>query len=222
MHDLAGHCHKLFQACARNDDRIAATMCFLSDAHKAASFVFPEFNVEMLPFDLEFLCDDYVIHDALEGFAEPYVVLPAAIEGRLLLNDTKAYSGKPINFRPQALICNFSSLFLHETEVDLLPEGVDPHHSHNDPIANNKTHLASAPGDSLAPRIKNEKVVIKRRNPDHAYLERIFDFHQQPVIPHVNDRPLQAMRFPEETGKIFHLFQTNRFPLRVRRDAFRS
>lgn len=68
MHDLTGHGHKLFQTRARNNDGVAATMCFLSDAHKAASFVFPEFNVEMLTFDLEFLCDNYVIHDALEGF----------------------------------------------------------------------------------------------------------------------------------------------------------
>ena len=90
-------------------------MRFLSDTHKTASFVFSEFNVEMLTFDLEFFRDNDVIHDDLEGCRlKPYDILTAGIEGRVLVNDTKALRGKLINFRPQTLICN-SSFFRHET-----------------------------------------------------------------------------------------------------------
>jgi hypothetical protein len=67
LHHFAGHGHKLFQAGARNNDRVTSPMRFLRDPHETASFVFPEFNVEMLAFDLEFFRDNYVIHDDLEG-----------------------------------------------------------------------------------------------------------------------------------------------------------
>jgi hypothetical protein len=56
-------------------------MRFLRDPHETASFVFPEFNVEMLAFDLEFFRDNYVIHDDLEGVTlKPYHISPAAIQ----------------------------------------------------------------------------------------------------------------------------------------------
>lgn len=64
---LTRHCHELLEASARDDDRIATTMRFLSDTHEAASFVFSIFNVEVLTLNLEFFRDDYVIHDDLEG-----------------------------------------------------------------------------------------------------------------------------------------------------------
>ena len=67
LHHFAGHGHELFQASTRNDDRVTSPMRFLRDPHETASFVFPEFNVEMLAFDLEFFRDNYVIHDDLEG-----------------------------------------------------------------------------------------------------------------------------------------------------------
>jgi len=67
LHDLRRHRHELIQAGARNDDRVSTTVRFLGNTHKTASFVFSEFNVEMLAFDLEFFRDNYVIHDDLEG-----------------------------------------------------------------------------------------------------------------------------------------------------------
>ena len=73
LHHFACHGHELIQACARNDDRVTTTVRFLGDTHKAASFVFSEFNVEMLAFDLEFFRDNYVIHDDWEGcHLKPY------------------------------------------------------------------------------------------------------------------------------------------------------
>jgi hypothetical protein len=68
LHDLTRHGHKLIQAGARNDDRVTATVRFLGNTHKTASFVLPEFNVKMLTFDLELFRDNYVIHDDLEGY----------------------------------------------------------------------------------------------------------------------------------------------------------
>jgi hypothetical protein len=67
LDDFAGRCHEFFQAGARNDDRVATTMRLLGDAHKAAAFVLSEFNVKMLPLDLEFFRYNYVIHDAFGG-----------------------------------------------------------------------------------------------------------------------------------------------------------
>src|SRR5580704_15003474 len=82
-------------------------MRFLSDTHKTAAFVFSEFNVKVLTFDLEFFRDNDVIHDDWEGCRwKPYDILSGRIEGRILVNDTKALSGKQINFRPKTLICN--------------------------------------------------------------------------------------------------------------------
>jgi len=64
LDDFTGHRHEFFQAGARYDDRVSTTMRLLGDAHKAATFVFSEFNVKMLPLNLELFCYNYVIHDA--------------------------------------------------------------------------------------------------------------------------------------------------------------
>jgi hypothetical protein len=69
LNDFTGHRHELLEARTRDDNRIATTMSFLSDTHKAASFVFSKFNVEVLTLNLEFFRDDYVIHDDFEGEA---------------------------------------------------------------------------------------------------------------------------------------------------------
>jgi len=136
-------------------------MRFLGDSHKPASFVFSKFNVEMLTFDLEFFRDNDVVHDDLEGCRwKPLDVFTAGIEGRVLVNDTKALCGKLFNFRPQTLICN-SSFFRQEREINPLPERIDPGHPHHDAVAHRKTHLAPAPGDSLTAWIKNKKIVIE-------------------------------------------------------------
>jgi len=72
-------------------------MRLLSDAHKAAAFVFSELYIKMLPFDLEFFRYNYIIHDAFGGLPlkKPYYPLP--IGGGVLLNDTKFLCGKTIN-----------------------------------------------------------------------------------------------------------------------------
>jgi hypothetical protein len=67
VNHLTSHRHELLKARARDDDRVATTMCFLGDTHEAASFVFSKFNVEVLTLNLEFFRDNYVIHDDLEG-----------------------------------------------------------------------------------------------------------------------------------------------------------
>jgi hypothetical protein len=195
-------------------------MRFLGDTHKTASFIFSKFNVEMLTFDLEFFRDDYVVHDNLEGsHLKPYDILPAAIQGRILVNDTKVRCGKLINFRPRTLICN-SSFFRQETEIDPLPKGIDARNSHDYAIAYRKTQLAPPPRDPLTCRIKNKKVVIKRRDSNHSYHECLFQLDQQPVISHVKDRPLQPVRLPSESGKVFHFLEANGLALRVGRRAF--
>jgi hypothetical protein len=68
LYHLTGHGHEFIQARTWDDDRVPTTMCFLGDTHKAPSFIFAEFNIKMLTFDLKFFRDNYVIHDALEGF----------------------------------------------------------------------------------------------------------------------------------------------------------
>jgi hypothetical protein len=65
---LAGHGHEFVQTRTGDDDRVPTAVRFLGDAHKAPSFIFAEFYIEMLTFDLKFFRDNYVIHDALEGF----------------------------------------------------------------------------------------------------------------------------------------------------------
>jgi hypothetical protein len=90
VHHLTRHGHEFFEARAWYDDRVATAMRLLSDAHKAASFVFPKLYVKMLPLNLEFFRDNYVIHDDLQGCHLTVVFFPAATAGGTLLNDTKA------------------------------------------------------------------------------------------------------------------------------------
>jgi hypothetical protein len=66
LYHLDGHGHEFFQTGTGDDDRVSTTVRFLGDTHKAPSFIFAEFNIEMLTLDLEFFRDNYVIHDALE------------------------------------------------------------------------------------------------------------------------------------------------------------
>jgi hypothetical protein len=68
LYHLAGHRHEFFEPRTWDDDRVPTTMSFFGDTHKAPSFIFAEFNIEMLAFDLKFFRDNYVIHDAWEGF----------------------------------------------------------------------------------------------------------------------------------------------------------
>jgi hypothetical protein len=70
LYHLDGHGHEFFQSRTGNDDRVSTTVRFLGDAHKASSFIFAKFNIEMLALDLEFFRDNYVIHDALEGASD--------------------------------------------------------------------------------------------------------------------------------------------------------
>jgi hypothetical protein len=74
LYHLASHGHEFFQASTWNDDRVPTTMRFLGDAHKAPSFIFAEFYIEVLTFDLKFFRDNYVIHDAWEGYHLPYYI----------------------------------------------------------------------------------------------------------------------------------------------------
>lgn len=64
LYHLAGHGHEFVQTRTWDDDRVPTTVRFLGDTHKAPSFIFAEFNIEMLTFDLKFFRDNYVIHDA--------------------------------------------------------------------------------------------------------------------------------------------------------------
>jgi hypothetical protein len=67
LYHLTGHGHEFVQTRTWDDDRVPTTVRFLGDTHKAPSFIFAEFNIEVLTFDLEFFRDNYVIHDDLEG-----------------------------------------------------------------------------------------------------------------------------------------------------------
>jgi hypothetical protein len=64
LYHLTGHGHEFVQTRTWDDDRVPTTVRFLGDTHKAPSFIFAEFNIEVLTFDLEFFRDNYVIHDA--------------------------------------------------------------------------------------------------------------------------------------------------------------
>ena len=145
-------------------------MRFFGDTHEPAAFVFSEFNVEMLTFDLEFFRDNDVIHDDLEGCRwKSYDILqPGVKEGRILVNDTKGLDGKLINFRSQVVICN-SSFFRQEGEIDPLTKGINPSNPHDHAIADRKTHLAPPARDPLTCRIKNKKVVVQGRNTNHSH-----------------------------------------------------
>jgi hypothetical protein len=63
---FADRCSKLVHARARHDNGVAAAVRFLGDPEEFASVIFPEFNVEMLPLDLQFLRLDDIVH-----FCEP-------------------------------------------------------------------------------------------------------------------------------------------------------
>ena len=162
LYHLASHRHEFVKARARNDDRVSTTMRFFGDTHKAPSFIFAEFNIEMLAFDLKFFRDNYVIHDALEGFHLTILHLTSyrRKEG-FQLNDTKLLCGKLINHLPQTPQRK-RSLFCYQTEVNLLLERIYSRDSNHHPVADHKAHFASAPGDPLTRLIKDKKVVIKR------------------------------------------------------------
>jgi hypothetical protein len=53
---------KLIHACARDDDGITATVCFLSDAKEFAAVILAEFYVKMLTLDLQFPRLDEIVH----------------------------------------------------------------------------------------------------------------------------------------------------------------
>lgn len=60
---------------ARNDDGISPAMGFLGNAKESPSIVFTELHVEVLPFDLNFLRFDNIVHVGREfgrpaGFVE--------------------------------------------------------------------------------------------------------------------------------------------------------
>src|ERR1700674_4915010 len=51
--DFADRRGEIAYARARDDDRIAATVCFLGDAQESSAVVFTKLNVETFPLDLQ-------------------------------------------------------------------------------------------------------------------------------------------------------------------------
>ena len=53
---------ELVRSGARDDDRISPAMGFLGNAKESSPIVFTEFHVEMLPFDVDLLRFDNIVH----------------------------------------------------------------------------------------------------------------------------------------------------------------
>jgi hypothetical protein len=58
---------ELFDARARDDDGIAAAMCFFRNPQEFATLVLPKLHVKVLPFDLELSRLDDIIHFQQNG-----------------------------------------------------------------------------------------------------------------------------------------------------------
>ena len=56
---------KFINAGARHDDAVAAAVSFLGDTQEPAALIFPELDVEVLAFNLQFSRLDDVVHFAL-------------------------------------------------------------------------------------------------------------------------------------------------------------
>src|SRR5437773_11620086 len=66
---------ELVRPSARDDDRISPAMGFLGNAKESSPIIFTEFHVEVLPFDLDLLRFDNIVHVGREfgrqgGFVE--------------------------------------------------------------------------------------------------------------------------------------------------------
>ena len=58
---------KIINARARHDDAVAAAVSFLGDTQEPAALIFPELDVEVLAFNLQFSRLDDVVHFALRA-----------------------------------------------------------------------------------------------------------------------------------------------------------
>lgn len=136
---------EITHARARDDDRVAAAVRFLRNPQEFSTIVFPEFYVEMLPLDLQFLRLDDIIHFLRRGESRPRQSRIGSINFTQML---------PFPRRPLPAFWNVG-----EGEIDLPFEWVNPRHKHAQVIPNRKAFSRLPANQCTLGRLKDIKII---------------------------------------------------------------
>ena len=79
-----------------------------------------------------------------------------------------------------------------QREIDLPFESINSRHEHAKLVADRKTFSCSAPNQAALGAIKHVEIVGQRRNVDQPAYQHVWQFDDQAIIAHINDRGAES------------------------------